>query len=90
MSKPKTWDVMTPEQQEAWREKDRERNRKWREANPEKVRERKRKYHEANLEKVRERKRKYREKNRNQAAADQFFIMAGAAEQISKIFSARK
>jgi exopolyphosphatase/pppGpp-phosphohydrolase len=40
-----------------------------------------RKYRAANREKVEETKRKYR----NQKAADQFFIMAGAAEQLSKL-----
>jgi hypothetical protein len=49
------------------REKNREKNRKWREANPEKARERDRKWREANLEKERERTRKRREANPEKA-----------------------
>ena len=85
---------------EANRERKREKDRKYYEANPEKQRERKLKYYEANPEKQREQKRKYREANREklrkkslksyyktlqQTAADQFFIMAGAAEQLTKL-----
>ena len=86
MSKPKN---MTPEQEVAWKDKvrkqNRERNRKWSKANPEKVRERIRKWKEANPEKLLKHKRKYYYKARNQAAADQFFILSAAAQQISDI-----
>jgi len=78
---------------ERFREKDRkwasenkqkvaENSRRWRAANPEKAREVSRKYRESNPEKVLEKHRKHRERKRNQSAADQFFIMAGAAEAI--------
>jgi Ethanolamine utilization protein EutJ (predicted chaperonin) len=66
MAKPKSFDTWTPEKQEEWREKKRQRERKWRAANREKVAKINRKYS-------------------NQKAADQFFIMAGAAEQLSKL-----
>ena len=100
MAKPAKWDSMTPSEQEAWRvrkresnrkhrkanpEKERKRERKWREANPEKLREHFRKHYEANPEKCRESSRKCRQKTRQQSAADQFFIMAGAAEQLTKL-----
>ena len=115
MSKPKNWDALSHVEQEAWRDKKRESERKWREANPEKMREQARKWYlancekhlelsrkwrEANPEKKQERNRKWREANpekaresgrksyyetRQQTAADQFFIMAGAAEQLTKL-----
>jgi hypothetical protein len=100
MAKPAKWDSMTPSEQEAWRVRKRESNRKHRKANPEKERKRERKWREANPEKLREHFRKYREanrekrresslksycKSRQQTAADQFFILAGAAESISKL-----
>jgi hypothetical protein len=81
MSKTKN---MTPEQAHEWRTKLAERQRKYREANPEKVAERKRKYNEANREKIAEYRRKHYEANCQQAAADQFFQIQGAAEQISE------
>ena len=106
---------MTPSEQEAWRAKGRESNRKYRAENPEKTRELGRKYYEANREKRRESVRKWLEANsekqresarkhyaansekqresarkaakkaKQQTAADQFFIMAGAAEQLTKL-----
>ena len=85
MAKPKKWDTMTPGEQEAWRVKVREYDRKWQAANPEKMREFKRKWSDANPEKVREKDRKLYRKTRQQSAADQFFIMAGAAEQLTKL-----
>jgi len=89
MAKFAKWDNMTPDEQEAWREKQREHVRKWRKANPEKAREKyrkcARKWREANPEKQRELKRKTYRKTRQQSAADQFFIMAGAAEQLTKL-----
>lgn len=115
MYKPKNWDLLSPVEQEAWRERKREYVRKWHAANPEKVREYKRKWEAANPKKMREKKRKWREANpkkareaqrkyrnanpekdqercrkryhktRQQTAADQFFIMAGAAEQLTKL-----
>jgi hypothetical protein len=100
MAKPAKWDSMTPEAQEVWRVRKRELDRKWHEANPEKVRGKSRKYYEANREKQREKDRKYYEANpekmreqslksyqkaKQQSAADQFFILAGAAESISKL-----
>jgi hypothetical protein len=63
MAKPKSFDTWLPEKQEEWREKERERVRKWREVNPEKERERARKWREANPEKERERRRKRYEAN---------------------------
>ena len=99
-SKPKNWDSLSPVEQNAWRVRVRESDRKWREANPEKARESVRKYREANpekkrktdhkyrkanLEKVRESNCKTKQKAKNQSAADQFFIMAGAAEQLTKL-----
>ena len=119
MTKPKNWDLLLPVEQEAWRAKKRESDRKYREENTEKLRESKRKYREANCEKARELRReqyaanpekvrewnrkwresnlekhresdrkrmiKFRHKTRQQSAADQFFIMAGAAEQLTKL-----
>lgn len=98
MAKPKN---MTAEQEAAWRrEKYREAYHKWRAKNPEKRREADRNRYAANAkkrresqrnwaalnpEKRREYERKSRNKSCNQSAADQFFVMAGAAEQISKI-----
>ena len=91
---------MTPEAQEAWREMRRKSAAKYRETNLEKGRDYSRKWREANLEKAREIYRKWREENpkkareacrktycklRQKAAADQFFILAGAAESISKL-----
>ena len=74
---------------EANREKVREADRKSYKANPNKKREHSRKWEKANPEKAREacRKRviKFRQKSRQQTAADQFFILAGAAESISKL-----
>lgn len=83
--KPKNWDLLSSVEQEAWRVKNREANRKWREVNPEKARESQRKYHEANPEKKREQSLKSYYKAKQQTAADQFFIMAGAAEQLTKL-----
>ena len=115
MRKPKNWDLLSPIEQEAWRVKRREADRKqyeanrekhykkcnkWRAANRERVQECVRKYREANREKRREQDRKYyaenpgkeikrvykaKQKAKNQSAADQFFIMAGAAEQLTKL-----
>ena len=100
MSKPKKWDLLSPVEQEAWRERKREYSRKYREDNPEKCREIARKWRElnlkkaretycewrkANLEKDKERCRESYHKTRQQSAADQFFIMAGAAEQLTKL-----
>ena len=99
-SKPKNWDALSTVEQEAWQAKQRGKDRKYYEANRERKREKDRKYYEANPEKQREQKRKYREANREklrkkslksyyktlqQTAADQFFIMAGAAEQLTKL-----
>ena len=84
MSKPKAFDTWTPERQEAWKEKQKKRMRKYYEANREKILERKSNYHAANREKNVERMSKYREANREKAATDQFFIMVGAAQQISE------
>jgi hypothetical protein len=84
MAKPKAFDSLTPEQQDAWRVKEREYQRKRRAANPEKLAETERKWRTANTEKVAEQKRKYHAAARQQAAADQFFVMAGAAQQISE------
>lgn len=70
---------------EANPEKTRERNRKWRETNTEKYRESSRKWQAANPEKASEANRKSYYKTRQQTAADQFFIMAGAAEQLTKL-----
>jgi hypothetical protein len=67
-SKPKNLEEMSDDEREAWRVKDRERQRKWREANPEKKAERSRKWYEANREKISEQKRKYREANRQELA----------------------
>jgi hypothetical protein len=66
-------------------EKSKERSRKWRKANREKKREREREYRKANPEKILERERKSKQKTKQQTAADQFFILAGAAESISKL-----
>ena len=100
MYKPKNWDALSPVEQEAWRVKDREscrkyyeanrekklkKRRKYREANREKLRERWHKHYAANPEKQRESARKAAKKAKQQAAADQFFIMAGAAEQLTKL-----
>ena len=63
------------------REKITERQRKYRAENRKEVEESYRKYHAKNREKCAEKCRKHR----NQKAADQFFIMAGAAEQLSKL-----
>jgi hypothetical protein len=99
MSKPIKWDQMTEFERKKWREKRaehqrkyRENNsgkppeyyRKYRENNKEKRSESDRKYRENNRDKILEYYRKYRENNKQQSAADQFFIMAGAAEQISQ------
>ena len=70
---------------EANREKLRERWHKHYAANPEKQRESARKHYAANPEKQRESARKAAKKAKQQAAADQFFIMAGAAEQLTKL-----
>ena len=89
MAKPAKWDSMTPSEQEAWRvkarEKRREYDRKCYEANCDKIKESNREYYKANCEKVRESVRKAAKKAKNQSAADQFFIMAGAAEQLTKL-----
>ncbi len=85
MAKPKAFDTWPAEKQEEWRDKVREQSRKHYEANAGKVRERIRKYREANADKVRERKRKHRAIARTQSAADQFFILAAASEQLSKL-----
>ena len=66
-------------------EKCREYQRKHYAANPEKHRKSKRKWREANLEKSRKDALEAYYKTRQQSAADQFFIMAGAAESISKL-----
>jgi len=85
MAKPAKWDSMTPGEQEAWLVKKRESARKHYESNPEKARKAKRKYRAENLEKQRESDRKSKQKAKQQTAADQFFIMAGAAEQLTKL-----
>jgi len=61
-------------------EKFAEKQRKYRAANPEKVTDKQRKYREANPNYYR----KYRAAIRQQDAADQFFVMVGAAQQISE------
>lgn len=63
MSKPKSWDSLTPEAQEAWKQKERARLRKYRAENPEKTRELLLKYWAKNTEKINDRKRKYYAKN---------------------------
>lgn len=60
-------------------------DRKRRASNPEKFREKWRKYREENLEKARETDRKRFKKSADQVAADQFFLMTGAAEQITNL-----
>ena len=84
MSKPKSFDSWTLEKQKEWKEKKAEQHRKWYEENREKKAEKDRKWHEANREKRAEQHRKWYEEKKHQSAADQFFIMAGAAEQISQ------
>jgi hypothetical protein len=54
-------------------------------ANYEKAREQKLKWNKANPEKIRKTNLKFYCKTRNQAAADQFFILSAAAQQISDI-----
>ena len=86
--------------QKANPEKKRESQQKWKEANPESNRERQRRFYEKNRERILEKHKQYRElnptksrqrvnksmtKRKNKAASDQFFIMAGAAEQLSSI-----
>ena len=66
-------------------EKFREMDRKRRSSNIDKFRQRYRKYRVTNRDKIREKDRKKYAKKINQAAADQFFIMAGAAESISQL-----
>lgn len=66
-------------------QKYREIRKKWRDSNPEKNSEINRKWREENREEYREARRKSFKKKRKQAAADQFFIMAGAAESISQL-----
>ena len=66
-------------------EKFRDLGRKYYAAKIEKERERNRKNYAANAEKKREQSQKSKTKRRNQAAADQFFIMAGAVESISQL-----
>jgi hypothetical protein len=61
-----------------------ERGRKYYAANREKNVQRNRKWYAANPEKDLRKNRKYNAANRQQAAADQFFVMAGAAQQISE------
>jgi len=105
MAKPKAFDSWTPEQQDAWRVKEREYRRKLHAANREKVAEYQRKYRAANREKFAEYHRKRRAANaekfaeydrkrraaaRQQDAADQFFVMAGAAQQISEVIGKPK
>jgi hypothetical protein len=103
MSKPKKWPTMTVEEQEAWREnkktKEKARNQnperiayqKSRNQNPERIAYQKA-YRQNPEYKASRRTQEYQasqnaylKKLRDQAAADQFFVMAGAAEQISKI-----
>ena len=66
-------------------EKKRESDRKWQKANSKKTQESDRKWRVANPEKHREAVRKSKRKAKQQTAADQFFILAGAAESISKL-----
>ena len=73
------------ENREKKREISRESQRKRYEANREKLKEYARKYYKANHEKRRKSDRKTKQKTRQQTAADQFFILAGAAESISKL-----
>lgn len=76
------WRNANPEKAQ---EINRKSNRKWREVNPEKNRESVRKWCEANPEKAQKSNRKAKQKSKQQTAADQFFIMAGAAEQLTKL-----
>jgi hypothetical protein len=64
MSKPKAFNTLTPEQQQAWSEKRRECNRKYRAANLEKLREKRRKWQAANLEEILDKARKWQAANR--------------------------
>jgi len=64
-----------------------ERQRQRYEANREKMVKRSRKYQAANREKLAEYRRNWKAATRQQAAADQFFVMAGAAQQISETIS---
>lgn len=90
MSRPKNWDELSKNKQEAWRVKKREIQRKHYEANREKVAERKRKYQQANRGKIAECQRKFRAKTRTQADADRFFQLMGAAEELTKIIKQRQ
>jgi hypothetical protein len=89
-SKPKNWEELSEDEREAWRVKDRERRRKWRECNPEKVAESMRKYREANPDRISMINRKHHAKIRTQADADRFFQLMGAAEELTKIIKQRK
>jgi hypothetical protein len=66
-------------------EKKRENDRRWRAENPKKRRGHSRKWRDENPEKSREIDRKCKSKSKTQTAADQFFIMAGAAEALKQI-----
>jgi hypothetical protein len=66
MTKPKN---MTPEQEAAWREKDRAYTKAWREANKEKVQAHKKAYREAHKEKDRAIVKAWREANKEKVQA---------------------
>lgn len=86
--------------QKANPDKKRQNQNEWAKNNPESNRERQRRFYAKNRERILGKHREYRESNltksrarvnksmckrKTQTASDQFFIMAGAAEQISKI-----
>jgi len=98
--KPKSFETWTKERQEEWRQKQTEKKRKWRRANPEKAKELDRKWRRANPEKAKERclkwrranpekakelDRKYGAKTRQQKAAIKFFQMTQAVAEIATI-----
>ena len=78
MSKPKN---MTPEQDEAWREKENATQKAYRQSPKYKARQKA--YRESPEGKAR--KKAYNQSVLSQAAADQFFIMAAAAQALSEI-----
>lgn len=66
------------------RRRSRESARKARVNNPEKARARCKKWRDENPEKSKEKTRKTHQKRKNQQAADNFFLMAGAVEEINQ------
>ena len=89
----KDWQIANPDRK-------RQSQRTWAKQNPEDNKERQRRFYQRNRERLLEKHKKYRESNRNksrscvnksmnkakmQKASDQFFIMAGAAEQLSNL-----